>query len=295
MTLHEVSARRKLAVWRTVRSCYATVLQNLDQLVRISWLWLLVMVPVYAAAHWLVSNVWELPGIPPMPRWVHVIAVVLPLVVELPFLASIAVAWHRLVLRHERISASAYLRLDTSVWLYVLYSLVFLAITIAPVLCAVPSIGQSASEILLSLLIAALIALTLAAPIFLLPRLSIVLPALALGERLSLWEAWRATRGNTLRLALATCLCMLPALFLIILLPLLSFLLWSPSWEDMQQMQEWTRATPQNFIDRILDSVSYAVFNSLAYAVLTIFAVTLLSLAYRLFAGPGREDAAPPA
>ena len=123
MTLLEVSERRKLPVWRTVRACYATVLQNFGQLVRISWLWLLIMVPVYAAVHWLISTVWAAPGIQTMPQWVSEFAIVLPLVVELPFLASIAVAWHRLVLRHEHVSTSAYLRLDTSVWLYALCSL----------------------------------------------------------------------------------------------------------------------------------------------------------------------------
>jgi len=288
MTLLEVSAWRKLPAWRTVRSCYATVRQNLGQLVRISWLWFLVMVPVYAATHWLVSNVWALPGIQTMPRWVHVIVVVLPLVVELPFLASIAVAWHRLVLRHEHVSAPAYLRLDTSVWLYVLCSLGFLAVTIGLVLCALPLVGH---ELLFFPVVTALIVLSLAVTVFILPRLSLVLPAIALGERLFLWDAWLATRGNTLRLALATCLCMLPALFLIMMLPLLSFLLSMPSW-DWTDLEAWTKPIGPNLIDQILDSIGYAVFDSLAYAVFTILAVTLLSLTYRFFVVPGDDEGA---
>ena len=47
-----------------------------------------------------------------------------------------------------------------------------------------------------------------------LPRLSLVMPALALGQRLSLRHAWRITQGNTLRLGTATALCMLPAVTL---------------------------------------------------------------------------------
>jgi hypothetical protein len=198
------------------------VLQNLGQLVRISWLWLLIMVPVYAAAHWLFSTVWAAPAFQTMPRWVITGVTALPSVVDLPFLASIAVAWHRLVLRHERVAASAYLRLDTAVWLYALCSLGFLALTIGPLLCAldfalqrygVPPVYDDTSPALAIVL--PLMALALVAAIFILPRLSLVLPALALGQRLSPWDAWLATQGNSLRLALATCLCMLPALSLI--------------------------------------------------------------------------------
>jgi hypothetical protein len=272
------------------------VLHNLGQLVRITWLWLLLMIPVYAATHWLVSYIWALPGMQTAPRWVDMILISLPTVVEMPFLASIAVAWHRLVLRQERVSALGYLRLDGSVWLYVLYSLGLLVVSSALLLSALvvaePSL-HAQFDLASFLIIALLIVLAAAAAILVVPRLSLVLPAIAVGERLSLWHAWIATRDNTLRLALATGLCMLPALFLIIWLPLLSFLLWNPSWEETQQMQE--RPYAPNPIDRLLDSAGYAVVSSLAYSVLAIFALTLLSLAYRFFTPRGREDASPPA
>ena len=45
---------------------------------------------------------------------------------------------------------------------------------------------------------------------FVLPRASLMLPAIALYRDLSPTEAWRATRGNTWRLALASMLCLLP-------------------------------------------------------------------------------------
>jgi hypothetical protein len=255
-----------------------------------------------------------LPGLSTVPQWVHVgVAELLP-VVELPFLASIAVAWHRLVLRHERVSAPVYLRLDAFVWRYVLYSLGFLAVIVAPVLCAmalIEPLDQLDPETLLlqalasrtaptadpavsvmtpvyAIIIAAVVglALTMAIAIFLLPRLSIVLPTLALGERLSMWAAWRVTRGNALRLASANCLCMLPALFLILWAPLLSLLLLALSSESIDIR---TAITGVDVIDRLIDTIPYAVFNSVAYALLTIFAVTLLSLTYRFFVPP-RED-----
>lgn len=293
MTLLEVTGRCKLPVWRTVRACYASVLQNLRQLVRISWLWLLIMVPVYAATNWLVSPDWTGTA----PRWVREIAPVMPLVVELPFLASIAVAWHRLVLGYERVSASAYLRLDRQVWLYAVCSLGFLVLTTGPFLPVIAVHTQHSdwlldldTETFLLAIMLPLVVPSLAAGVFLLPRLSLVLPALALGERLSLWDAWRATRGNTLRLALATCLCMLPALFLVMVLPLLSLLLSEP-WL-LQASWEWT--TWLNFINQLLDSTGYATFSSLTYSLLTILAVTLLSLTYQFFVARSDESRLPP-
>ena len=51
-------------------------------------------------------------------RGLREIAAALPTPVDLPFLASIAVAWHRLVLRGERVTQGVYVRLDGAVWRY---------------------------------------------------------------------------------------------------------------------------------------------------------------------------------
>src|SRR5260370_33994970 len=60
----------------------------------------------------------------------------------------------------------------------------------------------------------------------LLPRVSIALPAVALDERLTLTQAWRLSRGNSWRLALATLLCALPTLM--IFAPLYWYFDWQP-------------------------------------------------------------------
>ena len=78
----------KLPFWRTVGACYATVFGNLGQLLRISWLWLLIMLPVYAVAQWLTSPAQG-------SEMGDLLLGMLPSVLELPALASIAVAWHR--------------------------------------------------------------------------------------------------------------------------------------------------------------------------------------------------------
>jgi hypothetical protein len=101
------------------------------------------------------------------------------------------------------------------------------------------------------------------------PRVSIALPAIALDEALTLGEAWRLSRGNTWRLALATILCAIPAVVVA------SPLYWLFSWQ--------TRAS----------SVVLGTAASLVDAVFVTVGVTLLSLAYRCFAHREAGDGAP--
>jgi hypothetical protein len=123
----------------------------------------------------------------------------------------------------------------------------------------------------------------LAIALLALPRLSLVLPAVALGEAVSLRQAWDSTRSNTLRLALATGLCMLPAT------ALLAF-----SWVRTVGSM-WAQIKEQPPADPLSEPPAYAILDSVGYALLTIFAVTLLSLTYRFFVAPGAKSAPPPA
>jgi hypothetical protein len=116
-----------------------------------------------------------------------------------------------------------------------------------------------------------LLVLSLAVFLLVVPRLSLVLPAVAMGEKLTLLRAWRSTRGNTLRLALATLLCLLPAY-----LPTLA-VVW---WPMTRGSESWARYVVEQQIV------------SVGYAILSIFAVTLLSLTYRHFTGP--DSGGPP-
>jgi hypothetical protein len=116
------------------------------------------------------------------------------------------------------------------------------------------------------------------------------MPAMALDERLSLRHAWRITRGNTLRLGAATALCMLPAVTLAILVPLLMLLVGAPWWLGFSWPQivalMWTIMPVWGFAVELAQSLAYAIFVAIAYSVLTTFGVTLLSLTYRSFAVP---------
>jgi len=103
-TMSAMSAPPKLPVWQTVRASYTIVAHNFGQLVRICWLGILIMVPVYAALDRF-EEMWSRDsGAQATYHWLREITAALPSPVDLPFLASIAVGWHRLVLREERVT-----------------------------------------------------------------------------------------------------------------------------------------------------------------------------------------------
>jgi hypothetical protein len=114
------------------------------------------------------------------------------------------VACHRLVLRQERVTRPAYLRFDRVVWRCALYSFaLFLLPRAVPVICALlvsflayAVVLPDAMAIMLIDIISAepFIVLVMAIVLLLLPRLALVLPAMALGEPLSLRQPG-ASRG----------------------------------------------------------------------------------------------------
>jgi len=128
--------------------------------------------------------------------------------------------------------------------------------------------------------------------LLLLPRLALVLPAVALGEPLSLRHAWRITRANTLRLGLATFLCVLPALSVALLVPFLKLLVTALWWLDFSWPQILALSWAWMSVRELSQTLAYAVFVALAYVCLSIFGITLLSLTYQFFVAP--DYASPP-
>lgn len=265
MSSQSATAPSKLPFWQTVGACYVTVIRNFGQLLRISWLWLLIMLPLYAVVHWLT---WAptTAGAPEMNGMALIIAG-LPSVIELPALASIAVAWHRLVLREEATSGAFYLRLDGMVCRYALILLVLFVLVGAPVAFALPGVLSAPHnpEMAAGVIFVLGAVATLAIAGFVLPRLSLVLPAVALGEGLSAAAAWGVSRGNTWRLLWATLLCSLP-LYALFLTPLELF------------VRDETQAS----------AAVVGTIGSLINVLVVTVGVTLLSLSYRHFVR--RED-----
>lgn len=114
----------KLPVWRPVREAYRAWFGNFGLLIRISWLWILFSLAPVALLNWyqapaLLTLMYQLdhgqnPGLP----LGALIGGMLTHLVLLPAMASIAVAWHRLLLMDEHPRGGVYLRLDSVVMGY---------------------------------------------------------------------------------------------------------------------------------------------------------------------------------
>src|SRR5258708_27449175 len=127
MTTVTAAAPTKLPLWRTIGQAYAVWGGNLPDLVRVCWLWVLLMAPVFAFLAWwqaphameIMQAVRDQPTVDPSPPPLTLLLLLLPRfvgkVAVLPALASIAGAWHRLVLKDEHPGSGGYLRLPRCV------------------------------------------------------------------------------------------------------------------------------------------------------------------------------------
>lgn len=261
----------KLPLWRTIGQAYAAWVRNFPDLVRTCWLWMLLTAPVLAIWMW-----WEQRHVTDIMHAGHPFADSSPLltmvmriarrVIILPALASVAVAWHRLLLRDEYPGPGVYLRLDRTVAGYAILAFWIAVITLAPsylrwmyevrwmsrIVAGTSASNRDMAVILLASL-GSVIASLIAA------RLSLALPGIALGrDDVTFGTAWRASRRNTWRMFWAYFFCILPWTVI---------LAWIPLWR--------------------LFSRSTVALVSLAMGLLWIpggmISVGMLSLAYRHF------------
>ena len=210
----------KLPLWRTIGQSYAIWFKNLPELVRIAWIWILVMAPIVGLFMW-----WQAPAmielmqnaragkLDPNPGMTTLMQAINSIIL-LPMLSSIAVAWHRLLLRDEHVSGP-YLRFDSVVIGYaVLFFLVALLFSVPQYLSQIyAALTQppGATEISPGALAVTFVGsiLTLIA-MFFACRLFVVLPAKALGRDISFGTAWAGTRKNSWRLFWGYMLSLLP-------------------------------------------------------------------------------------
>lgn len=201
---------RKLPVFRALGHAFRSTMDNIGFAFHISWPWVLMLLPLNVATNlYLVLNGLETGGEPNPAMLGKFFAVFIPLALaSIVAYSSIAVNWHRYVLLDEIAQGWQRLRIDGLIWRYIgnfiLIFLILLACGI-PVGAAVGLISYLLTtlwgeEMLLVMLVpsvAALYALAFIAAY----RLMVKLPAVALGRRdFSMGDAWRATKGNSLRL-----------------------------------------------------------------------------------------------
>jgi hypothetical protein len=223
MTAMTGAAPPKLPLWRTVGQAYAVWARNSPDLFRATWLWILVMAPILAMFSW-----WQEPRLMEMTQALHAnkpfvdpnplltaVSQIVVQIIELPALASVAVAWHRLLLRDEHPGPGVYLRLDRIVAGYAVLAFWIGVIALAPsyvgrlfqiVTGTSATVGDVAASVVQTL--AGLVSIV---AFFIVGRLSLALPGMALGrDDVTLGTAWRASKRNTWRMFWAYSFCILP-------------------------------------------------------------------------------------
>jgi hypothetical protein len=135
-------------------------------------------------------------------------------VIMLPAISSVAVAWHRLLLTDEH-PGGVYLRLDRIVAGYAILAFVIGVIGTAPSYLSMlfqAVIGANA-ENTVALVVQTLAGLVTIVAFFIVTRLSLALPALALGrDDVTLAVAWRASKRNSWRMVWAYFFCIVPVM-----------------------------------------------------------------------------------
>lgn len=211
----------KLPVLATVRQAWASVIANRGLALRLTWPWLTVyLVAILATVVGVLVNAGTgtpsttlIGGALVFPGIVMLVAFVLSVPV-------ICIGWHKGVLRNERPESPIIINATTWGYLgsYILITLAVLLVNwiLALLVLSVAgiSLGLGEGEMSLQRLATILPYLQLASipGFFMVNRLIMVLPARAVGEPVSFSQAWRSTRGNTLRLTLGGGLVMIPFL-----------------------------------------------------------------------------------
>jgi hypothetical protein len=230
----EVSS--KLPFWQTVSLSYSFYFRHLGDALRISWLWLLIFVPLTGATNWLQMSWFAetiatmAPGKPPLPPAIPIAVTILGSASELVlFLAgcSIAVAWHRLLLLDEHHGLSGGNVFSRNVWRYVGMGFAILlmgglpafAVTASVSLWALPHAVDGTAPAMSAArsnpAIFILIPIAYLAACIIVTRLCLLLPARAVGDtRLTFKEMWSLTRGNAGRIFWGIVACSLPPLLL---------------------------------------------------------------------------------
>jgi hypothetical protein len=293
------AANPKLPLGNTIALAYSTYVRNIPDVLRASWLWLALILPLTGVASWLRWS--QVTGImaganAAMPA--HAVTdasrvtgtTVLDLAVSLIWLlagVSIAVAWHRRIILGEHPGLSGSNVATKTLWRYVLTGidicaiiiLLWLAIVVSIYLSSIFSTGgiprlTSSGYITLFLVILVFHIAAYAAVV----RLSLLLPACAVGDLdLTFKQTWKRTRGNTWRLWWGIVACMVPPMLVSVIV---FFILIGPPRPDLFDSQARDLSGGEGYAVRV--AAMNAIF--MVYNLLTVpIWIGFLSHAYRHF------------
>jgi hypothetical protein len=214
------AASAKLPLWDAICRSYSIYFHDFPDVLRISWLWLVVTIPVLGISNWLdwswmagaMANLKA--GLPPQPpaptmSWLTDTLVLGPLAKLIAIFSgvSIAVAWHRRIILDEHPGLSGSNIATRNLWRYVGVGIAIFLMSMVPAFVVLLMVifasfatgGVRAGPGSWFLNLVPTIVLLVVSVILL--RLSLLFPARAVGDTgLTFKEAWRRTRGNTWRM-----------------------------------------------------------------------------------------------
>jgi hypothetical protein len=212
----------KLPLFATVKESYALAWNYWPDYLKISYLWLIVALPIVFAYDWLTWPITKTllctepsadgnHGLPKSYYLDSASGLFLSLgssFLQLFVVASIAVAWHRLILLSEEIPPKPYFRVDRIVMSYFLLGLL-LDYTFA--LAWLPLLFLAGKKLLFFVFLILGILASVAA-VYIGTRLSLLFPAKALGlGNITARDVWHKTQSNFWRLLGGGLLCYFPA------------------------------------------------------------------------------------
>lgn len=218
------AANPKLPLWDTICLSYSAYFDNFSNVLRVSWLWLVVVAPIAGFAGWA-QGAWmtglvadtrhKMPAQMPadqlsIPPEITLLIYSYDLIMLLAGV-SIAVAWHRLILLGEQPRLSGANLPTVSLWRYVGIGLAIYVIATFPALVIffplahffpdvaspfVPGAAAAHSGAPFTLFLIPVFLVVYLAAVVVMLRLSILLPARAAGDlELTFKETWFRTRG----------------------------------------------------------------------------------------------------
>jgi hypothetical protein len=221
--MHASQDIAKLPVLKITVRAWSSVARNLGLAARLYWPWLAIAIVSLLA--WGVgvgvNSGFSSPSqvLVGGAAWVPGLVIVIATLLAVP---AIFVGWHRGIQNGERPGQP--IVIDSGVWSYIGYSLligVTLLLTvglfalIATVIAGITTgLGDGPMSLRRFAALAPFLPLAIVPYYILLSRFSLVLPAVAVGQTMSLSDSFRKTRGNTWRLTLGAGLVYLPVVLI---------------------------------------------------------------------------------
>jgi hypothetical protein len=271
-----------LPVWATVRRAYSSYFHHLVDALRATWLWLILVAPLSAVGTWQqlslsASAAANLERGAPAEITRSTAMTLLASVSSILFLlagASIAVAWHRLIILDEGPGVGGRNIATKALWRYIDMALVLVLIAFLPaaavLLYFLWPVGGRPSAPPEFLLVMLPVSVLYVAGIAIALRLVLLLPARAIGNtRLSFSQTWNQTRGNIWRLFWGLWFTTVPPLLGIQIASLIVVGLPRPS------------ATIDD--DLLMQMTALSTIVMICYLLLLPIGIGFLSLAYRHF------------